>query len=360
MRLSIRYRRLYALYGAAFGIAFPLIAGYIRYTQNGAEALGEDILRDPLLWIIATAPLFLGLFAWFGGVQRDKAQDVLNALRITNEQLTHANQEIQHQIDVVEEQSRNIEISNGRLQEMNTELLTANEFKVKMLGIASHDLKNPLANILISAELLIRKPDDATYTVQRAEDIHRSGSEMQILINELLDTTAIHLGKMPLRLGYCDLVQLVLVRIEAHKTLANEKQQRIIAHVPDALIIQADGMRLQQVIDNLLSNAIKYSGLGGTITVSIIEQSLIKQGYVELYFYDTGQGFTEADKSQMFGMFQRLSAQPTAGESSSGVGLATVKNIIELHGGTITLETAPGQGSTFIVRLPQFQHSVGR
>jgi signal transduction histidine kinase len=144
--------------------------------------------------------------------------------------------------------------------------------------------------------------------------------------------------------------------VEAYQEAFEEKKQTIVTNTPQSLIIQGDEARLRQIVDNLLSNAMKYSPEGGQIAVSI---KTSRAGHpntsqcVELSVTDSGQGFTDEDKTRLFGMFQRLSAQPTGGESSSGVGLASVKHLVELHGGTITLESTPGQGSTFIVRLPQ-------
>ena len=354
--LSRHYRQLYAWYGAAFGVVFPVIALLLRFLQFGVSKMWRAVESDPLLWIIMTAPLFLGLFAWLGGIQRDKTEDILRELTATNEQLTGANQEIQRQIFLVEEQSRDIEIINTQLHDVNAELTEANDFKVRMLGIASHDLKSPLTNILLQAEFLRRKPHETSSVVERADDIYVSGEQMRQIIDELLDTTALYLGKIQLRYAPCDLAQLVHTSIEAYKEVFEEKNQTVIAKTPQSLIIQGDEARLRQIADNLLSNAMKYSPESGQITV-IVREHLKKHSntprVVELCVIDSGQGFTDEDKTRLFGMFQRLSAQPTGGESSSGVGLASVKHLVELHGGTITLESSPGQGSTFIVRLPQ-------
>jgi signal transduction histidine kinase len=322
--------------------------------QFGWNALPSVIASDPLLWIIATAPFFLGLFAYLGGIQRDKAQDILDELKGANTQLNEANDEIRHQISLVTEQSRDIEIINTQLQEMNTGLTEANNFKLKMLGIASHDLKSPLTNILLQAELIKRKAENTALVQERADDIYASGEQMRQLIGELLDATALSMGKVQLRYEICDLVRLLQVHIAAYQLSAAEKQQVIITQFPPSLLLQCDEARIQQVTDNLISNAIKYSIIGGEIHIVAREHPTIP-GTIEVHVKDSGPGFTEDDKAHLFGMFQRLSAKPTGGESSSGVGLASVKNIVELHGGTIDVESRFGEGSTFVLCLPQFQ-----
>lgn len=354
---SYQYRKIYAWFGAAFGALFPIIALIIRYIQFGSQGTKDAVYHDPLLWIIATAPLFLGSLSWYAGIQRDKAQDILNELKVTNLQLQDASDEVRRQIILVEEQSRDIEIINTQLQEVNTELTEANEFKIKMLGIASHDLKNPLTNILLQAEFIKRKPEDIRVNTERAHDIIKSGEDMRRLISELLDATALYLGKIQLHVEFCDIVNVLHSTVDLYQVQIQAKQQKITIHSPSSLVMQCDVARIRQVFENLLSNAIKYSVLHGEIMWSIREHQSVA-GVIEIRVKDSGQGFTEDDKTKIFGMFQRLSAKPTGGESSSGMGLASVKNIVELHGGTIELESVLGQGATFIVCLPQFQTVV--
>jgi signal transduction histidine kinase len=106
---------------------------------------------------------------------------------------------------------------------------------------------------------------------------------------------------------------------------------------------------LREAVDNLVSNAIKYTPLGGRMELSM---SVDDRG-IAIRVKDEGPGLSQEDLSRLFGRFQRLSARPTGGESSTGLGLSIVKRIVELHGGTVGAESAgPGQGATFIIRLP--------
>ncbi|MDP1881910.1 MAG: ATP-binding protein, partial [Bradyrhizobium sp.] len=115
-----------------------------------------------------------------------------------------------------------------------------------------------------------------------------------------------------------------------------------------------DTDRMREAIDNLVSNAIKYSPIGGRITVVVTHE----QDNTVIRIADEGAGLSPEDLGRLFGRFQRLSAKPTAGESSTGLGLSIVKRIIDMHGGEVTADSAgPGQGSTFTVVLPATEMS---
>jgi signal transduction histidine kinase len=146
-----------------------------------------------------------------------------------------------------------------------------------------------------------------------------------------------------------DVAGLVSEVAEANKPLAVNKQQTITVSAPPNFVTMCDTDRIREAIDNLVSNAIKYSPIGGKISVVVTHEgdnSVIR-------ITDEGAGLSPEDLSRLFGRFQRLSAKPTAGESSTGLGLSIVKRIIDMHGGHVIAESAgPGQGSTFTVTLP--------
>ena len=130
--------------------------------------------------------------------------------------------------------------------------------------------------------------------------------------------------------------------------MSAHKQQTLDVSDVKPSVVVGDEERLWQVVDNLISNAIKYSPLGSTIIVRCHRNTSVARLSVQ----DFGPGLTDEDKAKLFGHFQRLSAQPTAGENSSGVGLSIVKKIVELHKGRIWVESEYGKGATFIVELP--------
>jgi signal transduction histidine kinase len=165
----------------------------------------------------------------------------------------------------------------------------------------------------------------------------------------LLDSSAIELGAIQLQISCInaqDVWENVLVNLNE---TARKKQQTIVQRIEADCMVFADAIRLYQIFENLCSNAIKYSPIGAQILVVLETRGSNLRFLVE----DEGQGIAESDKAKLFGLFQKLSATPTAGESSHGVGLAIVKQIVDAHGGTIRVEVASkGKGTVFIVELP--------
>jgi signal transduction histidine kinase len=146
-----------------------------------------------------------------------------------------------------------------------------------------------------------------------------------------------------------DVAALVAEVADSNLPSAVNKQQSIAVSAPPNFVTMCDADRIREAIDNLVSNAIKYSPIGGKITVGVTHEG--RDTVIRIT--DQGAGLSPEDLGRLFGRFQRLSAKPTAGESSTGLGLSIVKRIIDMHGGHVTAESAgPGQGSTFTVTLP--------
>jgi signal transduction histidine kinase len=146
-----------------------------------------------------------------------------------------------------------------------------------------------------------------------------------------------------------DVAALVKEVAEANQPLAVNKQQVISVSAPANIVTMCDTDRIREAIDNLISNAIKYSPIAGKITVAVSHEG----NDTIIRVSDEGAGLSPEDLGRLFGRFQRLSAKPTAGESSTGLGLSIVKRIIDMHGGEVTADSdGPGKGSTFTITLP--------
>jgi len=146
-----------------------------------------------------------------------------------------------------------------------------------------------------------------------------------------------------------DVAGLVREVADANQPLAVNKQQTITVSAPPNFVTMCDADRIREAIDNLVSNAIKYSPIGGKITMLVSHE----QNNTIIRIADEGAGLLPEDLGRLFGRFQRLSAKPTAGESSTGLGLSIVKRIIDMHGGEVTADSAgPEKGSIFTVTLP--------
>src|SRR3954464_5465262 len=146
-----------------------------------------------------------------------------------------------------------------------------------------------------------------------------------------------------------DISGLVSEVAEANKPSATNKQQTIVVSAPPDRPAMCDADRMREAIDNLVSNAIKYSPIGGRISLLVTHDD----DNIIIRVTDEGAGLSPEDLGRLFGRFQRLSAKPTAGESSTGLGLSIVKRIVDMHGGEVTADSpGPGQGSTFTITLP--------
>jgi signal transduction histidine kinase len=189
-------------------------------------------------------------------------------------------------------------------------------------------------------------PELAREQIRHVED---AGRRMLGLVDTLLADAMEDALDINLRLGPSNLAKLVREVVEASQPSADAKGQSIVVAAPERLTVTADRDRLWETIDNLVSNAIKYTPPGGRIDIAV-EQA---DERARLVVRDNGLGLSPEDAARVFGRFQRLSAKPTAGESSTGLGLSIVKRIVDLHGGTVTAESpGPHQGATFTVTLP--------
>jgi signal transduction histidine kinase/Flp pilus assembly protein TadD len=265
-------------------------------------------------------------------------------------------EEIIRQKQILEEQAANIQLKNTELNEKNIELNIlnrqledANNFKMKILGIASHDLKNPIAGIMLAAETIIRyKLSDDERKNKLLMMLILSKRMLDIIIN-LIDIAGRELGQIKLNYSSFDLTELTADVLKDYKPIADEKKQILHYSTEGNTHINADKQRIRQVLDNLVSNAIKYSEHSKTITVTLVglPNNLV------ISVNDQGQGLSDEDKLLLFKDFQKLSAQPTAGEGSTGLGLSVVKHLVELHGGKVWAESeGKAKGSTFTVELP--------
>ncbi len=251
--------------------------------------------------------------------------------------------------NVIQATNEELQKTTSQLERTNEELRKANQIKSELLGLAAHDLKNPLQVIICYTDLLKVKMEEDPAAFEKLNRIHKSSDKMLQLISGLLETSAIDSGQLRLNLTCVDVGKLAEGVVEHLEDLAEKKKQKIKFNTEDDCIIKGDKMLLQEVMDNLVSNAIKFSPYGKYIWVSV------KSNYSDIIFSvrDEGPGLTSDDKVKLFQKFQRLSARPTGGETTTGLGLAIIKDLVELHHGRVQVESQPGSGSVFQVTLPR-------
>jgi len=231
---------------------------------------------------------------------------------------------------------------------LNEKLTAANLEKNRFLGIAAHDLRNPLSSIRGLSQLMVENPMEPAEQKEFLDTIHRTSDETLGLVNDLLDVAVIESGKLDIKRKDQDLAKLVGQRIKHLEPHARGKGIAVKLDADGMRSASIDAARFGQVVDNLVSNAIKFSPAGTTVTVALRADG---DNFV-FSVQDQGPGIPEEERKLLFRSFQKLSARPTGGEKSTGLGLAIVKKVVDAHGGRIEVDSEPGRGTRFIVIAP--------
>ncbi|MBF0443974.1 MAG: hybrid sensor histidine kinase/response regulator [Magnetococcales bacterium] len=222
-----------------------------------------------------------------------------------------------------------------------------NQIKNKFLGVAAHDLRNPLTSLQGMSQLMLKIHLPEEKKIKFLQSINKTSHQMLKLVNDLLDVSVIESGRFDLRSEMNNLSQLVAERVELISDIAKNKGITLISNLADLPDTQFDEDRIGQVVDNLLTNAIKFSNSESTVTLITREVD----GKIELSVTDQGQGIPADEINSLFGSFKKTSVKPTGGEKSTGLGLSIVKKIVEAHNGNIKVESEVGKGTTFLVSL---------
>ena len=224
------------------------------------------------------------------------------------------------------------------------------EDKDELLGILAHDLKNYLGGINMSAELMsgqIKRFNDQRLT-QLSDNMIRSSGLAMAFVKEFLANSAMDHG-FTLNPTDVNLSVIAAAAVEQYQEAARQKKIKILMDFPaKAVVALADASALDQILDNLISNSLKFSPPGKRIYVSV----RLAGGRAECIVRDDGPGFTAEDKARMFRRYGRLSARPTGGEPSTGLGLSIVRKLVLAMNGELLCESEPGQGAAFTIRLP--------
>ncbi len=245
-----------------------------------------------------------------------------------------------------------LERANRNLVRANEGLTEANRAKSEFLARVSHELRTPL-NAIIGFSELLRDPGSAPLSAEQcefADDIHQSGEHLLRLINDILDLSKIEAGKMELHLKTTDVPRALRDAASMLRAQATRKGLALdFAAGPGVAAALVDPGLFRQVLVNLLSNAVKFTPEGGSVrlTARVEERDLIAE------VRDTGIGIAPEDVPRVFEEFYQVDGSYARGYGGTGLGLALVRRMVELHGGSITVDTAPGRGSCFVVRFPR-------
>jgi signal transduction histidine kinase len=265
-----------------------------------------------------------------------------------NVALEKANEEIRKHEAMLEEQAAEIERTNRELTRQNGLLEQLNSEKNDLMGIVSHDLRNPIGGIRMLAESIAEEGRSVAYMQRKAVMVYETADELLVLVKNLLDINRLESGRMQLDSEPVPVAPILARVVVDHVRWAEKKD--ITVDVDRSVEVSAlgDDSAIKQILDNLVSNAIKYSPSG-----SAVQLSLGREGEtVTMSVRDHGPGFTEEDRAMLYQKFAKLSARPTGGEYSNGLGLSIVKKLVDTMHGSIRCDSVPGEGTTFIVSLP--------
>ena len=226
--------------------------------------------------------------------------------------------------------------------------MRALQVKDEFVSSVSHELRTPLTGVLGYLELLRERDDLPSDVTAQLRVVERNARRLLHLVSDLLHVAQAREGGLELDRDRVDLVALVRHAVEAAMPAATTAGVTLTLGAPASLEAEVDGERIRQVVDNLLSNGIKYTEPGGSVTVDL---RLVGRG-VQIAVTDTGIGLTAAEQEQVFTRFFRAPEVHERQIPGTGLGLNIVQAIVEAHGGSVTVESEAGVGSTFVVTLP--------
>lgn len=326
--------------------------------------------------------LFPAIFT--GAMQQDRlfivagrsARDITNVVetleKINNEQLNAFRMAFREQLDTFDRRSRTDATAYEELSRLNNDLANAqrelsqksrdlerlNEEKNRLLGMAAHDLRNPLSVILGYASFLSMEEEGDPEKKRMYDEIASSSRFMLDLINDLLDVSQIEAGRREIQISTFDAVAVVRRVVDAYSAPASAKSLRLSLQTPEdgGITMTSDAAKLRQVVSNLVSNAIKFSKQGGAIEVAV----MCDGPQLKVDVKDEGIGIAADQRKTIFEPFVHLASAGTGGERSTGLGLSIVQQLVDLLGGTIRVESVVGSGSTFQVSIPLVMSSGSR
>jgi signal transduction histidine kinase len=255
-------------------------------------------------------------------------------------------------------------IQNARLfheiEEKGRELAEASQHKSQFLANMSHELRTPLNAIIGVTEMLREDAEALNQDLEPLDRVLGAGRHLLALINDILDLSKIEAGRMELQLESFALAQLIANVVKTIEPLAAKNANQIAVQCDAAIgTMHADQMRLRQALLNLMSNANKFTE-HGAISIDARQAQENGRDWIRIAVADTGIGMTPEQIGKLFQEFSQADASTTRKYGGTGLGLAISKRFCQMMGGDITVESAPGRGSTFTIRLPKIVGALGR
>jgi signal transduction histidine kinase len=285
------------------------------------------------------------------GLSDEIDDSALEELQRQNRDFVAILEELEEKRTELERVNTELAATNRELNEANAKLRELSEMKEEFLALTTHDLRSPLTVIsgvisfFTSGRLGELTPEQKNMVAM----MERNAQSLIELVNDLLDASKLESGTMRLEVASIDLKGLVDELRETMEPLAREKSLRMEEDLPaDLPPVEADRAKLRRILVNLVSNAIKFTGRGGRVTV----RAARGDRHIRISVSDTGVGIAPEDVKRLFDKYEQARSRATRGEKGTGLGLYITKQLVELHGGEIKVESEIGRGSTFSFTIP--------
>ena len=288
-----------------------------------------------------------------GFVAVEEDDSAVEELARQNRDLVQILSELEEKREQLEEVNRRLAESNRELNEANEKLRELSDMKEEFLALTTHDLRSPLTvisgviNFFTSGRLGDMTPEQKNMVAM----MERNTQSLIELVNDLLDASKLESGTLRLEVAPVELGPLVAELRETMLPMAREKEIALEEHVAaDLPAVSADRAKLRRVLVNLLSNAVKFTPKGGRIEVDAARDG---KRAVRVSVTDTGVGIPPEDLARLFDKFEQARSRATRSEKGTGLGLYITRQLVELHGGHINVESEVGRGSTFSFTIPK-------
>jgi signal transduction histidine kinase len=344
------------------GLSFYLSANYYFVAPRGQFSflLHEDAAGLAVNIISAALLIYLGAYAKRASValqlSNAAAEKANTDLAKANESIAASHEELAAMNEELAATNEELETVNEALAKANTELTEASERKDQFLSTLSHELRNPMSSITMSAYMLEHSKSWNETSAHAVEVLVRQSRHMKALLDDLLDKRRIATGNFELKRAVADVRACIDDGIESHRPLLERRKQTLKLTLPRTPVnAYVDARRVTQIVANLVGNAVKHTNEHTLIDVSLIE----KDGKVVISVRDNGPGIAADLQSHLFEPFQSKKGPAHSSGGGLGIGLALTKGLVEMHGGTITvISTGVGAGAIFTVKLPAAESSV--
>jgi signal transduction histidine kinase len=357
------------------------------YSDSSADSLAQQLSMTLIGIVVGFALLYVGIHHLvlapvsriekatreisdgnlsyrIGPLSNDELGDLACSLDRTAEELQCLYGNLESQ---VEDRTAQLAAANKVLEDQEKKLNEANErlqqeldYKSDFFALTSHELKTPLTSILAYAELLAANPyvKENDKVAGAVREISGSGTVLLDMVNNILILTRADADRLSLDLEPVDFVDVLSSVRATFAPISEAKGQELTVKVhPDVPIVLADWAKMRRIVENLVNNAIKFTRRGGAVSVEASYDA--ESDEVVLAVADTGPGIDQDDLGEIFELYKQAKQSSSKRFRGSGLGLSVVKQLVELHGGTVSVESERHVGSTFYVRIPARHLGVG-